>query len=396
MEKSKKWLLAAVYALAFGYGLTCTMIAPLIPYVIEDFALTSAQGGFLMTFLNIGALVSVSFSLYFADRFPNLPIYAAAYILFSAALLCIVGAPSYTILLALMLLVGIGSKVVDILANPILAAAFSEGGERYLNLLHMFLSAGGCLSPMLLQFLLNAGISWRAAFAGIGALCCALLLVCSPVLLRTAHSESARQAEHREVAPFRLTAVMVLLGFAAFFNQAHQIIVNTWGTVYAQRALGVSDGIAGLAATVLWFGIILSRLLASRLAGPKNTVTLIFWGSIGGGAALALGALSNQPAAAYIGLFLAGLLAGAVIPLCIARLCMLYPAVSGRVTSLVFLMLVTSALVFPSVSGRLADTAGFRWVMVLSGAFLLISAFISRFIPSQPQKSYRSENNSDV
>ena len=47
---------------------------------------------------------------------------------------------------------------------------------------------------------------------------------------------------------------------------------------------------------------------------------------------------------------------------------------SGRVTSIIFLTLVSPSLILPSLTGSMADAVGFRWVMVLSGVFLLISA----------------------
>ena len=126
METSKKWLLAAIYALAFGFGLTCTMIAPLVSLVLEDFSITTAQGGLVMTFMNVGALLSVVLMLFLGDRVPRIAVYGVSYLLFSAALLCIVGAPSYAVLLALMLVAGLGSKTVDILATPILSDAFQS------------------------------------------------------------------------------------------------------------------------------------------------------------------------------------------------------------------------------------------------------------------------------
>ena len=375
MEPSKKRLLAAVYALAFGFGLTCTMIAPLVSLILDDFSITTAQGGLLMTFMNIGALLSVFLVLFFGDRFPKIPVYGLTYLLFSAALLCIVGAPSYAVLLALMLIIGLGSKLVDILGNPILADAFPVGGERYLNLLHMFLSGGACIGPLLLQAALDAGCSWRIAFAGVGAFCCLLLAVSAPALLHAAKQTTAVKAA--ESGPFRVTPILLFLGLITLFNQSHQIIVNTWGTLYAQRALGLSGTPAVLTVPIFWAGIILARLIASRIARPDNTQQLILWGSFGGGAALVLAAVLSTPAAAYVGLFLAGLLGGAVIPLAISRLCALYPSASGRVTSAIFLTLVTASLAVPALSGSLADAAGFLWTMVVSGVFLLVSAVIA-------------------
>ena len=374
METSKKWLLAAIYALAFGFGLTCTMIAPLVSLVLEDFSITTAQGGLVMTFMNVGALLSVVLMLFFGDRVPRIAVYGVSYLLFSAALLCIVGAPSYAVLLALMLVAGLGSKTVDILANPILSDAFPVGGEKYINLLHMSLSAGGCLAPVLLQAMLNAGLTWRAAFAGIGAFCGLLLLCSAPTLLRSAKTLQPVRTGDKSAAPLYVTSIMILLGLCTLFNQCHQTLVNTWGTVYAQRSLAVSDSLAALAPSVLWAGIIVARFTASRVANAKNTVRLILWGSVIGGAALTAAALLNLPVPAYLGLFAAGVFGGAVIPLSIARLCALYPAVSGRVTSIIFLTLVSPSLILPSLTGSMADAVGFRWVMVLSGVFLLISA----------------------
>ena len=224
------------------------------------------------------------------------------------------------------------------------------------------------------QAMLNAGLTWRAAFAGIGAFCGLLLLCSAPALLRSAGTLQPVRAAEKSAAPLHVTSIMLLLGLCTLFNQCHQTLVNTWGTVYAQRSLAVSDSLAALAPSVLWAGIMLARFTASRVANARNTVHLILWGSVIGGAALSAAALLNLPVPAYLGLFAAGVFGGAVIPLAIARLCALYPAVSGRVTSIIFLTLVSPSLILPSLTGRMADAVGFRWVMVLSGVFLLISA----------------------
>lgn len=383
MEKSKKGLLAAIYVLQFGYGLTVTMIAPLAALILADFQITTARGGLLTTFMSVGGLLATASTFVLGDRYPKIPVYGAGYLLFSAALLCIVGSPSYAVLLALMFAVGLGSKLVDTLANPVLADAFPMNGQKYLNFLHMSIGVGACVGPMLLQLLLDAGLSWRAAFAGIGALCGVMLIAFAPILLRFMRGSSKTAGAAVKAASERqrrggLLAVAALC-MVTFFYQGHQIIVNTWGPLYAERALGLSGNLASLSTAALWAGIILSRFLCANYVREAWTMRIIFWGNLAGGVALTAAVPTGNAFFVYAGLIIAGIGAGAVIPLAIAKLCTLFPANSGRVSSLVFITLVASPMIFPTFSGRLADMYGFEWTMALSGICLLISAVFSFF-----------------
>ncbi len=394
MERSKKGLLAAIYTLQFGYGLTVTMIAPLAALILADFGITTAEGGLLTTFLSAGGLAATLGTLVFGDRYPKLPVFGAGYLLFSAALLCVVGAPSYAVLLALMLAAGLGSKLVDTLANPVLADAFPKDGSKYLNYLHMSIGVGAFAGPVLLAALLSAGLGWRTAFACIGAFCGVLLAAFSPALLRcmresaaaartsseSAHDAAQKAAESTAAAQVSGgKAAVALLCAVTFFYQGHQIIVNNWGALYAERALGLSAGAASFATAALWAGIILSRFLCAKFARPEWTMRIIFWGNLAGGVLLTAAVPTGNAFLVYAALVCAGLGGGAVIPLAVAKLCAMFPKNSGRVSSLVFLTLVVSPMLFPPLSGRLADVLGFPWAMGLSGLCLLAAAVFSFF-----------------
>ncbi|MGN1073393.1 MAG: MFS transporter [Eubacteriales bacterium] len=392
MDRSKKGLLAAIYTLQFGYGLTVTMIAPLAALILADFGISTAEGGLLTTFLSVGGLAATLGTLVFGDRYPKLPVYGAGYLLFSAALLCVVGAPSYAVLLALMLAAGLGSKLVDTLANPVLADAFPKDGSKYLNYLHMSIGVGAFAGPVLLAALLSAGLGWRTAFACIGAFCGVLLAAFSPALLRCMRGsaaaartsrgtprEAAQEAAQDAIPVTGGKAAVALLCAVTFFYQGHQIIVNNWGALYAERALGLSAGAASFATAALWAGIILSRFLCARFARPAWTMRIIFWGNLAGGVLLTAAAPTGNAFLVYAALVCAGLGGGAVIPLAVAKLCAMFPKNSGRVSSLVFLTLVVSPMLFPPLSGRLADVCGFSWAMGLSGLCLLAAAVFSFF-----------------
>lgn len=366
-------------ALMFGYGLTVTMIAPLVSYIIDDFSLTTAQGGLVTTALSIGGLCAVLFTLW-SDRISKASAHRAGYLIFSAALLLTAAAKSYILLLALIFIAGFGSKIVDTLANPILADRYPDASSKTLSLMHMTLSIGACAGPLILPLLLGVGASWQAAFAAIGALC--LILWIASLFLMGKNTAPAVHTQSDNAGNSNLRGglgVIIPLCLCTFFYQGHQTIVNTWAAMYCENALALGEFAANLSTVALWIGIILSRLISAKFVRPEMTVKISIWGDAVGGIIMLLGVLSGNAVLVMLTLVIAGLLSGAVIPLIVAHLCRLYPRSSGLVTSFVFFTLVAAPMVIPPLAGSLADAAGFTSVMAVSAGMLILAGISAAF-----------------
>lgn len=371
--KPKLLPILAIYALGFGFGLTITVLAPAMDAITSDFGITMAEGGLTNTLLNVGGTAGVLFSLFFSDRFSKKLSYGCSYALLALSLLLCFTAGSYPLFLFYLLLMGIGGKIVDTLGNPLVRSCAPGQTSRYLNLLHTVIGVGACASPVLMQLLLDAGLSWKLALTLIGVLCLAFFVVCMPQIPRGTQDEDASAESGSQDSKLTLWAIL-LVCLCVFFYVGHQVIVNTWAPMYMQTTLGLDGIFASLSTAALWAGIIAGRLICARFARTEHAIPLGIWGDLIGGIVLTLAIISCNGIIVLIGILITGVATGAVLPMCIDLLTSRRPSQAGRLSSCIFLSIVVSSMIFPVIAGALADTFGFTSAMLLSALALLPAA----------------------
>ena len=123
-----------------------------------------------------------------------------------------------------------------------------------------------------------------------------------------------------------LGALALLLYVAAEFG------VSNWIVLYAQKELAFPVLAATSALSALWFGLMIGRLLNSRLALRRSSRELVLWSGVTGvicGLALLT---ARTPAVAYLWLFGLGLSMAGMYPNIMADVNSRYPIQMGLVT----------------------------------------------------------------
>lgn len=82
-------------------------------------------------------------------------------------------APTYGVVLAAIVLVGLGGGILEALLNPLIQEEHPEDSGRFLNVLNAFFSIGVLTSVLVVGDLLTRGVSWRVLVSGIGVLAAA-------------------------------------------------------------------------------------------------------------------------------------------------------------------------------------------------------------------------------
>lgn len=189
-------------------------------------------------------------------------------------------------------------------------------GERAAKLerLNFAWAAGAAAGPVLfLPFLRLPSLD--PLFFTLQASC--LLLFVWAALKEREEPPPANETENASGSEIRATAgFLVPLLLMATCSVGIEASLSGWLTTYSHRADSAGAGGAAIAASLFWFGIVVSRLAFStrllEIVGPRLLLHAILWGVA---ACLALLVAAYHPAPIRVAALLAGLCIGPLYPL---------------------------------------------------------------------------------
>ena len=309
---------------------------------------------------------------------------AAATLLIALALAAEAAASSLWVLIAGIVLFGIGFGALDTAFNAHAARHF---GARDINWMHASYGLGATIGPLLVTALLADGRSWRLVYA----IMAALLVVLGGVLILARHGwaspaprpSPAPQAAgpsspdlspaslgpsnpgspSRDPAP-RSVAVARVLTFTAV-ETGLESAAGIWGYLFLTAGRGLPASAAGLAVSAYWAMMCAGRVVLGPVAqrlGPARVLTAAVAGVPLGAALMTLPIPGpGSGALAVTGLMILGLAAAPVFPLV---------TLTTGTTRMVGLQVAASAAgsaALPAVLGLAIGAAGAR----VLGPFLL-------------------------
>ena len=389
IEKSMKGLQTAYCnLLMLLYGSSVVMIGTLLPELIGQFSLTMSQGGFAITLQSIGGLATVFGGIALADRVPKSAVILGSFLVF-AVLRIITGAVgTYAALLVIFFLSGIALRLLDTMLNALIGDIHQKRRGFHMNILHLFFSLGAFIGPSLASQLLNLGINWRAIYYATGLV---YLMVGMPgffFMLRN------RTGANRQRKPNRLpTEVlegnrwtmshikrleMVLLGFSLLLYSVHQSGITAWLPHYMNTELEANVNISSYALSIFWVGIILSRLIASKISIKIEPSTLVTVGTVVAGVYLTASLLLTRSSGfVIVAMGFAGAATGAVIPLSMVIAHQWHPQRTGSTTAYLTLFLLAGHLLSPGFIGLIGDASSLTGGMLITSVSLLCCSLTS-------------------
>lgn len=350
-----------LYLLMFAYACSVTMLGPLMPRLISDFTLRLSEGGFIVSAQSIGGILSIIAGGVIADRVRKGRLIGYMFFIYSAALLIVGFISTYLVLLVVFFFLGASTRLLDAVLNAHVADIHPEKKGVHLNLLHTFFGVGALLGPLYATYLLHRLDDWHQAFLILGAVCLVIFAIYVPV-----HRKTDRDLPQRSV-PAKGSYInllksrdMWLLSLIMFMYAGHQTGLIIWLPMYMETHLSTGPWLAGSSLSVLWIGIIISRILASRLSERFTPVQLILWGNFIGFVLLLAGFLIGRPILLLASVGVTGVVTGAVIPLLIAASCDRFPQNTGTASSLIFLNGNIARMLFPWLIGLVAELFSFQ------------------------------------
>ncbi len=361
------------------------LLAPLFPWLKDEFGVSYAELGLLLTIFFITSCIVQALSGFWVDRVGPRPVLFAGLALVGAAALGFAASTSYAALAAFSVLAGTGNGVFHPVDYTVLNRKIGKARLGHAYSVHgLSGSLGWALAPALLVPLTLA-YSWRTA------------LVCAALLAFVVLGVLWLQREHLHVPPppvpatgaradegrldfLKTSAVWMCFGFFFFYAGALSII-QSFAPQAAKELHGVPAQWAAICLTIYMVcsagGMLLGGFLAAQPERCERVVALAF--GLAACLALVLG-FAAVPAAAVPLLFGAmGLMSGVAGPSRDLLVKRATPAnASGRVYGVVYAGLDIGQAVVPLFIGVLMDQGAFRgvWaVLAVLLAVLIVNAF---------------------
>jgi fucose permease len=368
-----------LYLLTIMSAVSMTMIGPIMPRIIAEHNLELSQGGLVMTFQSIGGVGAIVLGGIIADFVKKSRLILTSFFTLGLALFLLVYVKSFAVILVVFFVFGAASRMFDSISNAYISDIHLSRKALFLNLLHTIFGIGAFAGPIYAGYLLERGISWNSVFSFVGITCIVIILL-MPLLIRkgknagTAINGSTSSSGNplKHVSAFGNSSLIWLLCLIMLLYMGHQSILITWAPMYMETKLAASTTFSGLALSSLWLGIILGRIICAWLTYRVPVIKLLMAGSLLAGIVLGFGLFSGSIVLLIVSMGLAGIFSGAVIPLIVTIACDRYPGHTGSATSLIFLSGAFATMIFPWLTGKIADKISFGLAMNLSWITLLI------------------------
>jgi fucose permease len=213
-----------------------------------------------------------------------------SFILTGLALIGYAVSPAWALMIVLGVAVGGGLGFVDAAMNVYFAA---HHGPRLMNWLHACFGVGSAVAPLLLNFVLAQGGTWRTTYTVIAVLYGVLLLLI--IVTRgqwtvnpAGDGDGVKPASSRAT----LALVVVWLGIAVFFVYGGvEIVPSDWGARLFTAARGIEQTEANNRISLYWFFFTIGRIVFGFIVpyfSARLLMRLCMIGTIIGAVLLAL------------------------------------------------------------------------------------------------------------
>jgi fucose permease len=354
--------------------------------VILRYGLNFSQASWVTAIQSVGAIAATGFGAVLGDKTGKLGIINVSFFIYALAFILMGAAGSYPVLLCALLLLGAGTKTLDMMLNAHLSDLHGESRGKYLSFLHVAFGLGAVAGPVGINWALSSGVTWQHALRAMAALYL-LILACSEGYrkLRPLPSGTHRAALPDENGgrggweilkdPDIWRICFVILCFAGF-----QYGICTWLPLYVSEDLGAGQAAGNWTLSLFWAGITIGRMTFPFLLKRFSMVALVEKASLAAGIVVTAGMLGGIGRVLMLCVFLSGILTGAVFPFMVAVACEAYPERSALASSLLFLTGIVAMLIFPLLVGALSDRIGFGAALTFNCAVLLPPPLGSRRI----------------
>lgn len=357
----------------FIAGFATASWAALVPFVKTNTGANDAMLGLLLLCFGVGALVAMPLTGALAAKFGCRRLMVTSTIGFCLILPLLPAISHVSILIAGLLLFGIGIGLTDCAMNIQAVIVDKASDKPIMSGFHGFYSVGGIAGAGAMSAILLLGVSPIAAATIISLFSLLLLLISFKGFLEYAHAPTGPLL----ALPKGIVLVIGIVCFAIFLAEG---TVLDWSAVFLIEHHGLKESLGGLGFAAFATTMTLGRLTGDKIVMRVGSARVVFWGGLLACIGFIIAVLSPYLTIAILGYALVGAGCSNIVPV-------MFSAIGKQNT-------MPEALAVPAVStlgylGILAGPAAIGFVafqftlaaaLLMIAGLLVIIAFVTKLV----------------
>lgn len=359
---SRKKIFAAACVGMLMFGIVMALLGALLPSVIVKYGMSKADAGTLFLFMSFGMLPGNLIFGPVVDRFGYKGLLVVCTIVIFGGFIGIALAQSAFWLKFSLFFIGFAGSVINGGTNALVSDISTESRGSGLSFLGIFFGIGAFGIPFALGTLLDL-FTYEMIITGVGALF--LLPLIFFAMLKFPSPKHARGFPVSEAIGLTKEVPLLLFGIILFLQVGMEMTVGGWAATFFNEELGVESHRSVLVLSLFWLGMIMGRMVAGNLVKRISSVWVMY-GSLGialTGFVILLSAQNAVPA--VTGLIILGVGFAAIFPVTLGYVGDLYEKLSGTAFSIVMIFGLFGGMLFPYVTGVIADLVSLRIALMI-------------------------------
>jgi fucose permease len=384
-----KTLTTTNYLSILSYGISLTIIGPLLGSIQTTFTLSEGELGLFTVSLSVGLIISVFWGGYIVDRFSIKRVGISGQLLLSLGLFLFSLTNIFFWGMAAFFAIGIGGGLIEIVTNTLISDLYRERRASGLNLLHGFFGIGALVGPLFAGFLLDARVDWQRIYQIVALFSTSIIFLY--ILSQFPRDITPEKIDLSIFATIFKSPYTLLLGIIILLYVGAEMGITYWSVLYMKTHLKFSTITASSFLTYFWVAITVGRFICYGLGKRVGEKVLLLLLSVGAVFSYGLFILSETVVMSGISLVLVGFCFSGVFPTIIAIGGSRYPAQTGTINGFLMTFMGLGILISPPLMGMVSEAytlkAGISLVLILilflalSGSLLFHKRFSS---PTHP------------
>ncbi len=356
----------------FTFGVMTSFLGATLPELSARAGFDMTRSGTLFSFLYLPQVPMVFLAGPLIDRFGKKLVLAAGFLCSAAALVGMAYTPSYAVLGALLVMLGLGGSSAMAAANTLIPDLYPENPSSALNLGNTFFGVGAFFFPLLVAVLTHSiglvATMWLVALM-VGLVAFVALAQKFPP------ASMAGGFDWKQAMSVAVHPVVIILAGVLFCYSALEISTSGWIRTFLEKDLAATAETSKIILTSFWIMMMLGRVIASqvvkRVRGPQFLVGCCA-GAIAG---LVLMALAPNVEVAVIGIVVCGLCYAPVFPTTAGTASTYFSRIFGTVFGMLMTPALLSGAVIPPAIGYVFQHQSVRagiWMLAAIAVLLLI------------------------
>lgn len=361
-------------------GAVAAVYGPLLPTLQERYAVGAAAAGGVLSAHFAGSILGVLTTVLVTGRVRHGVVLMTALATMALGCAGLATAPSWPLLLASAVVVGVGFGSVDVGLNQIVAHGYGDRSAAVLNVLNAQFGVGSVVGPLLVAVVPATRVGGLFGSFALVAGVLALVLRRVPGGGPSDPQAAPPTAAAAQGGSGRRLLGLFVLGYVLYVGV--ETGVGGWAPTHL-ASTGLSADAAATVTSGFWLAMTVGRLLAAPLALRFRARSIVVAGS--GTAVLAL-LLAAVPALSSLAYVVTGLALAPVFPTGLAWLAQVRPG-SERSVGFVIAAASLGGVVFPPALGATVDGLGAAVVPLMLA--LIAAGSLAAFVAAAVTGSVR-------